>query len=186
MLRTPAPLIGALEIIGNAVLTQLVALFIRCYALWLGLIAVRAFGAQIELDSVNPHSGPALIGLSAIQLGLAIALWFFPFTIAKKLCPPHEAADFSGLTPGGLYSAGMILMGVYWVSRAIYNSFYWATYLAMAGSDTHGVAVEGPPLQFFVMAALEIAVGLALILGRHGIKRAILRLRTGSQDLLAF
>ncbi len=163
-------------------LTQLVALITRCYALWLGFQAIHAIGALLEIDSLKPQSATALIGLGAIELGLAIALWFFPLTIAKRLCPPDETADFSGLSPGGLYNAGMILMGVYWISKAIFEAFYWAAYLALAGSDTHGVTVEGPHMLSFVMAAIEVVLGMSLILGRHGIKNAILKFRYGNPD----
>ena len=160
-------------------LTQLVALIVRCYALWLGLQSVRAFGALLELESVNAESAAALLGLGAMELGVAIALWFFPFTIAKKLSPISENADFSGLTPGGLYSAGMVLLGVYWVSRALYASFYWAAYIALAGSDTHGVAVEESSPLSGVMAAAQLFLGASLIVGRHRIKAVILSLRQG-------
>jgi hypothetical protein len=117
-----------------------------------------------------------------LQLIICVLLWFFPATIARKLLP--AAAD-SGETrsPVALVewqTLGVICIGVWALTRAVPDVFYWVTFYAMSISANYGdydVPLDQKAGIFSTLA--ELAVGFWLVFGAKGFAALLFKIRTG-------
>lgn len=124
-----------------------------------------------------------LIGaVLASSIVVCAVLWFFPLTIARKLLPamgePRSEAAMSG--PVAL-SVGLTLLGVWVLAYALPDAIYWATLFLLTRQPDGGYFEWGhEQIASIVTTAAELVLAAWLILGSTGIKRLILRYRSGS------
>ena len=73
---------------------QIVGLFVRIFSLWLVVCAIQAFSLGITLSG-NKYYENILIYyfLSVVLVFFAVALWFFPMTIAHRILPRAKFND---------------------------------------------------------------------------------------------
>lgn len=166
-------------------LTQIVAVIVRLFAIWLALQSLRALSPLFGPNSAD-WSFAFLGGLGALEVGVAVFLWNFPFTVARKLCPIDESSDFESLTPSGLYTAGIVVVGIYWLTRGLHGMTYWGMYLLYAGRNEASISIEPPDAASIANTIVQFVLGALLIVGRHRIRALIHKVRFGGANLNDF
>jgi hypothetical protein len=115
-----------------------------------------------------------------IQVGVCGLLWFFPRTIAAKLLPSRD--DHEASPPIALVhwqTLGVILIGLWALTRAIPDAVYWITFYNMATSSGIGLSALNPEQKAsMVETIVELVIGFWLLLGAKGAAALLFNLRT--------
>jgi predicted permease len=146
---------------------QAAAVAIRLFAICLGIYALRTIPALAIAAEDNSPGFAYTSFLLAISFLCAVALWFFPGIVARKLLPrsEREAPPASADT---WLAMGCALIGLYMITYALPALIRDAYVINAAGSyDQTGTAKS-----WAIYNAIEVAVALWLILGGKGFRRA--------------
>ncbi len=168
-----------LEQEGSAVSREdVVAICTRLFAIFLALVAVRS-GVQAAVQNIGQIDRVIwLLAESALPLAVAILLWLFPLTVARKLLPVMRT-DRTPISSEGtpLIEIGCTLLGLWLLAAAISDAVYWSAYLFLAFrlGDVHAISPESKGA--IIATVVELAVALWLLLGYNGILGAIRRFR---------
>jgi|GEM_PF-1612525 len=118
------------------------ALIIRLFAI--GLVVFSISKIELLLSTlVMPEGtvGPTLwYGLLNVfvPIIIAIVLWFFPFSIARKILPPSDG-EGEKLSDISMLTMLIIGIGVYTLYYAIVDGFYWIMFTNIFVYDEFGV-----------------------------------------------
>jgi hypothetical protein len=146
---------------------QVVAVALRLVAVWLGIYALRTVVSLAFLRrSETPGLGVAVAFLALTGL-LALALWFFPRSIAGKLISPDAANTEASATPDLWLAMGCALLGL-WILTAAFPSLVLDTYaLVYIGPGADGFELKRSVLYYLS----EIVIGLWLVFGAKGFRK---------------
>lgn len=166
---------------------DIVAVAVRLFALFLVITAVRHAAG---LASLGRHEElfvtilSATAALFALTVAFAAVLWYFPLTIARKLLPSLRDTG-APLSPEGLrvQEIATIVLGLWVLASALPDTSYWLT-LALFTSGAGYEAFSWLPENKanVVATAVEIVIGLGLVLGARGLSNLLYRLRYGSGE----
>ncbi len=158
---------------------SLLVVLVRAGALYM-LVAALTRIAPLLWDNVRLEMlGPLLTGV-AVLVAVAAVLWLFADLVARAaLAGPDAPRIDSTLDYGqwqalafsllGLWLAATGLLDLVWNAVAV----WWASRESGAGAERLGA----DQLAAFVAGALQVALGIALLLGHRGLVALLARLR---------
>jgi len=161
---------------------QMVTLAIRLVALIWAVLAISNAHQWIPYlaDAELGNAASRFAFVAALQLSICVVLFMFPATIATMLLPSLKPVK----TPVPTYpiewqTVGTICVGLWVLTRARPDAFYWATYYFVArGSGVDDFASDPQHIAGIVTTVVEIALGLWLTIGGKGLAATLLRIRS--------
>lgn len=148
--------------VGFRLLSIIVFIYsLRQVATLLSVLFADSYGGM-------PTSPAFFLIMAVVPLGVAITLWMFPTTIAKKVVPPESDGSVVPEKTFSIMVALVITIGLYTFFYAAIDAIYWATYSYLLSSnpdayDRASVAMYSDEANMFA-TALELFASLALIL----------------------
>lgn len=131
---------------------------------------VATFLSVVFTDTYSgmPASATFFLIMAVIPLGVAITLWIFPTTIAKKVVPPESEGSVVPEKTFSIMVALVITVGLYAFFYAAIDAIYWLTYSYLLSSnpdayDWTSTAMDSDKANMLA-TALEFAASLAIIL----------------------
>jgi hypothetical protein len=161
---------------------QIVGLAVRLFAVFLVIYVVRHASSLIPLlsESSKYRVGAAYLTLIVLfPIVAAILLWRLPLTVAATLIPGVNTKK----RPRPINSTDMervafTILGVWVFATAIPDVVYWTTFVYLLNNASAGKPIFAPEdLSNIVATAVELAIGLWLLLGTRGIIDFLRRLR---------
>jgi hypothetical protein len=163
---------------------DIVAIASRIFAIYVVIMTVQSVGALMnmrqvmEMSITDPDLLPFLL-MCVLSLLLAVLLWFFPLTIARKLLPvlrdPRPPLSAAGQD---VEDTVVFVLGLWVLASAAPDIVYWMV-LAFRIQNTEAASVPLLPEQVASIWATvaQIAIGLWLVFGARGLLGALRRLR---------
>ncbi len=166
---------------------DIVAIAVRLFAIFLGIYVLRTiftfmqFTGQAEFNAGAIAVSVVVVGAMA---GVALLLWVFPLSIARKLLPVmKEPRSEPSVGVDTLFSLGLMLMGLWLLANAIIDGIYWMAMLfAMRAADMTMHELLPDQQAAIFTTAVEAVVAVFLILGSTGIRNAVYRFRNAHVD----
>lgn len=115
-----------------------------------------------------------------VQFGLCALLWFFPASLATKLLPSAKNEVVSDGPPGpqDWLAVGTIGIGIWLLSGAILDAFYWSIFVGMNPfGDFSTLDADGKAA--VITTGFQILLGVWLIVGGRGLAALLWKVRTG-------
>ncbi|MCP3671162.1 MAG: hypothetical protein GY814_12160, partial [Gammaproteobacteria bacterium] len=151
-------------------LEHIVALAIRLFAIVLAIYAIR------NGVSLVPHfaeqgwkvAAPIHAGIMVSLVVLAIALWWFPLTVAKGLVNFKEGAnqDVCKVEPKVLEAAAYTVLGLYLLFGVLSDVIYWLFILLVTNRNPQMmIEITLEQKAAMVTTAVEFVFVLFLLLG---------------------
>lgn len=161
---------------------QVVGIAVRLFAVFLGFYTFRyVIGLTSLLVDPSPNKPGVgfLLLLAAFPTLAAILLWYFPLAVASKVIPDIKTAKAPArLDAGGIAVVSFSIMGLWVLTTAIPDIFYWVTFAYRIRSTDLGNSELSPEhIAYIVSTVVELAVGFWLLLGSRGILGIIRRFR---------
>jgi hypothetical protein len=150
---------------------EAIAVAVRLFAVWLAAYALRTASAIIFGGAATIYSRPVdargliaagIIGI--LTLSVALFLWFFPLTVAKKLLSP-PATTAPTKTPDSWLAMGCALIGLWLLASAIPSIVRDALYFYSSFPE-HDDLVEFK--RWLAYRCVEVMIALWLIFGSTG------------------
>lgn len=115
---------------------------IKLFAIWLFLFSIQNMVFFLENIIYGTIQGMAASittsGLIYVPwLVLAITLWNFPLSIAKKIIPPEAEINSEGISAKSLLSVFISAISLFFLYRSIMDGVYWATLLNLSESGVY-------------------------------------------------
>ena len=166
---------------------DLVAVATRLFSIFLVVLAIRfAFGAVSfnQFSDLSTMSLAATGSITICTLSIAVLLWYFPVTIARKLLPVmRDSGPALSASPHQVQEVAFSILGFWVLASAVSDATYWVSLAVFTiGSVTPGIEFDPSTKGAMLATALDIAIGFALLLGARGIVGAIHRLRYGGSS----
>ncbi len=160
--------------------TQVVALGVRLFSVWLFVYVVRNVPGMWQYNVLEADSSANLVvAIVACVLFTVVALlWFFPLTIASKLLPQTQLEDRINLPLEQAQAVGFSLLGLWMLTNAIPSALYWVLmsyYGAKPNSLLHLGAKE---YALIASTVLELVLGIWLLFGAKGLLGILRRARS--------
>jgi hypothetical protein len=161
-----------------------IAVASRLFALYIFIMLLRWAGSAYSALLENTGMTETVVVLSAIlvpTMVISLLLWFFPLSIARKLLPvmkaPAQRAQLSSPTSMEL---ALAVLGFFVLASAIPNAVYWSFLAYLLPRASGGVGVFTPSqIADSIASAIELVIGLWLVLGHRGLANALHVLRHG-------
>lgn len=167
---------------------QTIAVAVRLFALWLGVYTVRSTSALFLGGGATIYSKPldskglAISGIIGIlTLLMAIVLWFFPLTVAKKLLSPSAAAA-PAETRDSWLAMGCALIGLWLLATSVPAIVRDAMYLYSSFPEGDDFAEFK---RWLAYRGVEVLIALGLIFGSSGFVKLFLWARTAGTNKAA-
>ena len=146
---------------------QIVAVALRLLAIWLGIEALRIVPSFFLVGTSGaPGTMYALFTL-AITAVFALALWFFPYTIAGKMFPSQSTESPPLVAPDTWLAMGSALIGLWILATTVPSlvlDIFELNYIP-GGSENNF-----PVLRWIIYNVVEVAIALWLVLGAKGFR----------------
>lgn len=161
---------------------QIVGLVIRLFAVFLVVYSLRLMSSLFTFATVEPidYISSAIIFLFGFSpILIAIILWRFPLAIASKLIPkPTETKHTSAWGETEIQIVAFSTLGLWVLSSAIPNAFYWVTLVNRIKSVSFGNTSLSPEnVAGIVSTITQIILGFWLLMGSKGIVGLVRKLR---------
>lgn len=166
---------------------DIVAVAVRLFAVYLLLMCLRLVaGGLMSINGEAPDSfatGVVLVSV-AVTLAISALLWFFPLTLARKLLPVmKETPGAARMDPAIAWSLAISIIGLWIFVSALSSSTYWLViYLRSQAVGMEYMQFSPGQIASIVETAVELLLGLALMLGSGGLRSLIFRLRNIGPD----
>jgi hypothetical protein len=159
--------------------TQLVALFVRLFALWLVISAIQALGTAMAMHDALGRASLASYLLAGLLLLVALALWRHPLFVARTLIPSAPAEPGGSITAFGAATVGCIVLGLWvLVARALpalTRDILIVEVLRL--NDQPLQAMQGRDLAHVIESVLDVCAALLLMFKARTIAGYLLRPR---------
>lgn len=161
---------------------QVIAIIIRLFAIALFLMiisgvpqlyTVRFFGST---DSVGMFFYVQL-AVMIVGILISILIWKFPQTIAKKIIPKTDELSDTKWSEVNFASAGIIIVGIYFLYRALSDLSYWFIFMLYAIGNNPAVKLEPLNKISIYVTIIEFAISIYLVFGSRGITNLIVKFR---------
>jgi hypothetical protein len=139
---------------------------IKLFAIWLFLFSVQNMVYLLENIIYGTVQGmkASLIKSSLIYvpwLVLAIILWYFPLSSAKKIIPPEAEVNPEGISASSLLSILISAIALLFLYRSIMDGVYWLTLLNLIENSSYSTigpenkaSMYATGVEFFAAACL--------------------------------
>lgn len=151
---------------------QFVALGVRLFCVWLAIYILRyapAFWLLEKQSSTTADPVPLVIG-TLLLVAIAVALWLFPLTVARKLLP-RSALDQPISLPAHeqIERAGFCLLGLWLLMQAVPSLVFEGVVFYLYTRPGSGLGLS--PRQYAALARALVELGLAiwLLFGAKGL-----------------
>jgi len=151
---------------------QIVGLGVRLFAIWLVVSVLQhvpnmwQFSASVE-SRTSVYVVTLAVGL--LLLLLAMALWFFPLTVAKALIPSSSKTDYVKVPLEQAQSVGFTLLGLWVLASAVPDSFYWLFMLYQASVPELKFELGTRHYASVMSTAVRLVLGIWLLFGVRGL-----------------
>lgn len=161
---------------------DVVAIASRIFAIYVVIMTVQSIGAllemrhEMEMDMTDLAPFLLMVGLPLL---LALLLWFFPLTIARKLLPVlRDPRPPLSAARQDVEDTVVFVLGLWVLAGAAPDIVYWVV-LAFRIQNTEAASVPLLPEQVASIwaAVAQTAIGLWLVFGARGLLGALRRLR---------
>ncbi len=140
-------------------------------------IRMISFASILELY----QEWPIALFMSSVMLAIAIVLWRFCVTIAKKIIP-KEISDIETQLEDfhrPIYQLAIVLFGLYVAIYGLSDLIYTAqVYLSIPDNIVNPDTVYKQKAVMFA-SLVEIVIGIVLIIGAKGVSKLIYKVRYG-------
>lgn len=153
---------------------QFVALGVRLFCIWLAIYILRSVPAYWIVISDQRSTGTAaivVIATMAFFALIALLLWLFPLTVARKLLPRSALDQTIALPPHEqIERAGFCLLGLWLLTRAlpglVFEGFVFDLYAHSRPT------MELRPQDYAALAdhLVELALAAWLLFGARGLR----------------
>ncbi len=163
-----------------------------------GVILVRLGSIAVLLSAVNylvqNYSSYYVEGLSTsgkigifvlsfiLPVSIAAIIWRFPATVFGKVAPEAQDVEGNGIEAEGMMVIGTALLGLYVFVFGLLDVLYWESVNIWEKSlvnfyDSDPYQSSPGLVASRIASVAQVAIGMALILGRKGIVYSILKMR---------
>ena len=154
---------------------QIVGLGVRLFAIWLVVSVLRHLPGMWQFNAsgaaASDGSTNVVVGVVAVLiLALAAGLWFFPLTVASKLIPRSSKTDHLQLPVDQAQSVGFSLLGLWVLTNAVPDSFYWLFMTYQASRPNSMLELRANEYLYMVTTAVEVILGIWLLFGARGLR----------------
>lgn len=125
-------------------------------------------------NSLDPSVVFSLLS-SIIPMLIAIMLWFFPLTVARKVLPTTKD-DVNKISPHAILTVLILAVGVYTFYYAIVDSIYWITVINVFVRDEFGSiskVLSNQDKASVVVTIIEFVLSLVLLARAKTIARML-------------
>ena len=163
---------------------QALALGVRLFVIWCGLLLVRemlGFFAMPRLLDNTEMLVFAIVGF-VIAIVVLVVLWFFPRSIARGLLPLSKDAPTQTPSYDMWFTLGTALLGLWFVASSItpilrnLSVMYVLQPELINAEDFRSMKVA---VFYYVV---ELVLGLCLLFGANGIRKLVWRIRYAGTD----
>lgn len=164
---------------------QIVGLGVRLFAIWLALYALGGLSqlwAFIERDFKDPGGAGVVMALAALMGFVAVLLWVFPLSVARKLIPRTALDQPTTLPLEHVEAAGFCLMGLWVLASAIPSAFMWAVFVYQSTRPQSMFSLEPRNYATIAYVLVQLVIGLWLLFGARGLLRVLRWARTAGTD----
>jgi hypothetical protein len=154
---------------------QALALGVRLFAVWFALVTVREVLTFLGTwhSSSDSQALLFLIGGSIVALGILLALWLFPKSIARGLLPTSTDVPTQTASYQMWFSLGTALIGLWFVASAIAPILRNVSVMYVFRSELANLENLRQLRVGIFYYLVELAIGLGLIIGATGITRFV-------------
>lgn len=152
---------------------------LRLFAVWLLLTALW-FGMGTLVRELQAGGFPLATVASMVPMaGIAVLLWFFPLTVARKLLPVMREPQAPLQAPAREVEAvAFTVLGLWILANALVDAAYWLLLAWMTRrSEFENLEWTSDQIASVLATAIEIALAIGLLLGTRGLQLALQRLR---------
>ncbi len=157
---------------------QIIALGVRLFAIFLFVLSIdnlmNLLARLGQNEAINVSVAIYSAIFAAIVFLVSVMLWFFPMTIAGKLLPA-EQGNPTPVNLEGIAIVGLVLLGLWVLSWAISDAVYWGVMMRAASEYGGWYGLDLGTRAGIIATGVEILIGLGLVLGARGLRRAIWR-----------
>lgn len=161
---------------------EVVGIAVRLFAIFLFLYTLRYVSGLLPLAAAPPPNNVSLMFI--FLLGLfpilaAVLLWFFPLTVAGRIIPNIKSkTSTSKLSAGEIEVVAFSVMGLWVLTFAIPDTFYWVTFvLLLKNVEVGNVHLTPDNIASIVTTIVELAIGFWLLFGSRGVFAIVRRFR---------
>jgi hypothetical protein len=152
---------------------QFVALGVRIFCIWLAVYILRyapAFWMLNEQQSSTADNRVPLVIGTLVLVAIAVALWLFPLTVARKLLPRSALDQPISLPPHErIEQAGFCLLGLWLLTQAIPSLVFESFVFYLYTRPGAGLGLRPQEYAALARALVELAVGVWLLFGAKGL-----------------
>lgn len=160
---------------------QIVGLAVKLFAVFLFIYGLRAVPGFISFsDDANGFAGYWWIAGSYVLVFvcLALLLWFFPVTVARKLLPKDDRKPGeANFTLKDIDIIAYSVLGVWILTTTIPNAIYWIVVLATLAHKGLIPYMSHTRLASVIATVTQFCLGVWLMLGAKGLRGLIRKLR---------
>jgi hypothetical protein len=161
---------------------DIVAIASRIFAIYVVIMAVQSIGALLKMRhamEMNITDVVPFLLMCALPLLLAVLLWFFPLSIARKLLPVlRDPRPPLSAARQDVEDTVVFVLGLWVLAIATVDIVYWLVFVFRI-QNTEAASVPLIPDQVAAIWATvaQTAIGLWLVFGARGLLGALRRLR---------
>ena len=154
---------------------QIVGLGVRLFAIWLLVYVLRVapdlWAAILRYgDSTATFVSVAIAIFMAL---IAVALWFFPLTVASKLIPRSSLEHSTSLPVEDVQRCGFLLLGLWVLSSAIPTLVRYGFLLYFAHKERALLDLGLNIAAAMLSVSVQLAIGVWLMFGARGLLRLL-------------
>jgi hypothetical protein len=152
---------------------QTVAVGVRLFAIWLAIYCSRwapYFYGQAR-DADDTATTVIILAVGALAFAAILFLWFFPRTVARAILPEGDPIPVVPAGADAWLAVGCRLLGL-WVLSSVLPSLARSAAVAIYTKRANMTVPEGWGANM-VYYAVELVIGVWLVLGAAGVRRAI-------------
>jgi len=151
---------------------QILAVAVRLFVVWLAVSTGREILAVYVSGIARGSGDGALLAILSVVIvaAVAIALWYFPKTVARKLISPPDPEPQTSASADSWLAVGCALIGI-WLFASSLPAFVRRLLII---HFSYGVGEDPTDRNVWVFYYLsQIAISLWLIFGAKGLSRLI-------------
>jgi len=151
---------------------QTLAVVVRLFSVWLVVSTGREIFAFYVSGIAHGSNDGGLIALCSFALVsvLAVALWFFPKSVARKLISPSDQEPKAPASPDSWLSVGCALIGV-WLLAGALPALVRRLLIIHFADGMEDDASDKAVWMFYYLS--QIAISLWLIFGAEGLRNIL-------------
>jgi hypothetical protein len=151
--------------------TQVIALGVRLFSVWLFVYVVRNVPGMWQYNSLEADSSANLVVaiVACVLFAVVAVLWLFPLTVANKLLPQTLHEDRINLPLEQVQAVGFSLIGLWVLTNAIPSALYWVLMSYYGAKPNSLLHLSAKEYSLIASTVLELVLGIWLLFGAKGL-----------------